>query len=90
MASLHVPFDKPKERYGPPRYSDAYKKIVSCFIENLRISNMSWKLLRLLSRQNIVFLFLFLLKALNKLFHFGPALIKKKKGYQRSNLNFCL
>ncbi|CAC5364831.1 unnamed protein product [Mytilus coruscus] len=44
-------FDKPKERYELPRYSDAYGKM----------------------------------KALNKLFHFGPAFTK---GYQRLNLNF--
>ena len=48
-----LPFDKPTERYGPPRYSNVYGKIVSCFIENRDKSVLSLVFLRLLSRQNL-------------------------------------
>ena len=46
-------FDKPTERYEPPRCSNVYKKIVSCFIENRDISVLFLVFLRLLSRQNL-------------------------------------
>ncbi|CAC5361987.1 unnamed protein product [Mytilus coruscus] len=44
-----------KERYGPPFYSDADGKIVSCFMENLDtcISDMSWVFLIVISKQNL-------------------------------------
>lgn len=63
------------ERYGPPRYSNVYGKIVSCFMENREISVLSLVFLRLLSTQNLDSIH-FLQKALNKLFHFAPVLIK--------------